>query len=394
MNIGSRAQGMGNAFTAMTADLNSIYYNPAGMGFSYRPGLMFFHGQLYEDLAAENFSSVYPLKNDITLSFGLSYLHLPALKKYDINQVTGEFIDTGTEFQVYDFVPQIGVSYLFGSKLALGLQAKYLQERIDNITASGFAFDFGVLYKVPVDFLSIGASVQNIGPNLKYENAKESLPLTYRLGLAYQIPQYMITFSFDAVKTVKEEWDFHPGMEVEFLQSFALRAGYQFQQDLGGGYNVGAGFKFLNNYGINYVFSPYGILGSTHKAEISVHFGSVTQQGSQRRVDYSYSYDEPESSANRNISYFLPVPRGLKAERKAEKLVLSWDPLDIKDIQYNIYVQIKGKTGLVKINKKPLLQNTYTFSPTISNLKLRFFVCTIKKEKESEFSKSLEITYK
>ncbi|MCK4892421.1 MAG: fibronectin type III domain-containing protein [Calditrichia bacterium] len=395
MNIGSRAQGMGNAFTAMAADLNSIYYNPAGIGFSYRPSLMFFHGQLYEDLAVENFSSIYPFKNRITLSFGLSYLHLPALKKYDINPLTGEFIDMGAEFQVYDFVPQIGISYRFKNELAVGVQVKYLQERIDNVTASGFAFDVGILYKVPVDFLSVGASIQNLGPDLKYETVKESIPLTYRLGIAYQIPQYMITFSFDGVKTVKEDWNFHPGMEVEFLQSFALRAGYQFQQDVGGGYNVGAGFNFLNNYGINYVFSPYGILGSTHKAEISVHFGGHTQKGAQGGGEYySYSYDEPEIDANRNISYFLPVPAGLKADRAAKDLILSWDAVNIKGIQYNVYVQIKGKTGLVKINKKPVLQNSYTFSPTVSDLKLRFFVCTIKNEKESEFSKSLDITYK
>lgn len=394
MNIGSRAQGMGNAFTAMTADLNSVYYNPAGIGFSYRPGLMFFHGQLYEDLAVENFTSIYPFNNGVTVSFGLSYLHLPAMKKYDINPLTGEFIDTNSEFQVYDFVPQLGISYLFLDALSLGLQVKYLQERIDNVTASGFAFDVGIIYKVPVDFLSIGASVQNIGPNLKYETVKESIPLTYRLGIAYQIPQYMITFAFDAVKTVKEDWDFHPGMEVEFLQSFALRAGYQFQQDLGGGYNVGAGFNFLNNYGINYVFSPYGILGSTHKAEINVHFGGTVQRSMSESAGYSsYIYDEPEIDENRNISYFLPVPTGLNAEKEADKLVLSWDPLNIKDIQYNVYVQIKGKTGLVKINKEPILDSSYTFSPTVSGLKLRFYVCTIKNEKESEFSKPLEITY-
>ena len=395
MSIGSRAQGMGSAFTAMTADLNSIYYNPAGIGFSYRPGLMFFHGQLYEDLAVENFSSIYPFPNQITLSFGLSYLHLPAIKKYDINPQTGGFIDTGGEFQVYDFVPQLGISYRFRNDVAIGLQIKYLQERIDNITASGFAFDFGILYKVPVDYLSVGAAIQNLGPKLKYDQTSENLPLTYRLGIAYQIPQYMLTFSFDAVKTINEAWDFHPGMEVEFLNSFAMRAGYQFQQDIGGGYNVGAGFKFLDNYSINYVFSPYGILGSTHRAEISIHFGSSSRENQMGRGEYySYSYNEPEINLNRNISYFLPVPSGLRAEKTGEDLILSWDAMNVKDLYYNVYVQVKGKTGLVKINKEPLSLNSISFSPTVSELKLRFFVCTTKKEKESEFSKPLEMTYK
>ncbi len=37
MNIGSRAQGMGNAFTAIPGDVNSIYFNPANVAQAIRP---------------------------------------------------------------------------------------------------------------------------------------------------------------------------------------------------------------------------------------------------------------------------------------------------------------------------------------------------------------------
>ena len=394
MNIGSRAQGMGNAFTAISSDINTIYYNPAGIGFTSRPGIMFFHGQLYEELAVENFTAVYPNLKNFTLSVGLSYLHLPGIQKYDINSLTGEPIASGGEFQVYDFVPQLGIAYRVAESFTMGLQFKYLMERIDDITASGFAFDLGVLYKLPFDYLSVGGSILNLGPNLQYETAKEKLPITYRLGLAYQFPQYFVTLTFDGVKTVNENWRFLPGFEVEFMQSLAIRAGYQFQQDIGGGYNVGAGFKFMENYGINYVFSPYGILGSTHKAEININFGTdYGSEGVQKDIYYSKKYEATDLNLNRNISYLLPVPDGVTANRHNGELVLSWNPLSISDAQYNIYVQIKGRTGLVKINQKPIKESSFTFKPTVSGLKLKFYVCLVRDTKESEFSKPLEMIF-
>jgi hypothetical protein len=157
---------------------------------------------------------------------------------------------------------------------------------------------------------------------------------------------------------------------------------------------VGAGFKFLDNYALNYVFSPYGILGATHKAEISISFGGEYGAAGVRRDEYyADKYEATELNMNRNISYLLPVPDGLTARKENGKLILSWNPVSISDAQYNIYVQIKGRTGIVKINDAPLKATSYSFKPSVSGLKLKFYVCLVKDIKESEFSKPLEMTY-
>jgi hypothetical protein len=387
---------MGNAFTAVPSDINSIYFNPASIAFSYRPTLMFFHGQLYEEMAVENFTAIYPGLNQFTLSFGLSYLHLPAIDKYDIDPSSGEAIPLG-DFQIYDFVPQLGVGYRFTSDFSLGLQIKYLQERIDDITATGFAFDFGALYQIPIDFLTIGGSIQNLGPKITYDQAKENLPLTYRLGLAYQLSAYMITFAFDGVKTTGEEWRFYPGLEVEVMNSLALRAGYQFQNDIGAGYNVGLGFKFLDNYTINYVYSPYGILGNTHKAEISFSFpGKTGEQKSliSQEPAEDMSPAEVKTAESRNVSYFLPVPTALKAVREGEQLILTWDKIDAPAAKYYVYVELPGKSQIVRVTKEPIVENTYTFNPTVNQINLRFYISFVKENWESEFSKPLPVKFK
>lgn len=396
MSIGTRAQGMGNAFTAIPADINSIYFNPANIAQAIRPSVMFFHGQMYEQMAVENLTAIYPLFHDFTLSFALSYLHLPEIEKYDIDLASGEPVAAG-KFQVYDFVPQIGIGYTVNPDFSVGMQVKYLQERIDDITASGFAFDFGALYQIPIDFLTIGASIQNLGPKISFEKAKEQLPLTYRLGMAYQLSAYMVTFAFDGVKTVGEEWRFYPGLEVELMNSLSLRAGYQFQNDIGPGYNVGLGFKFLDNYAINYVYSPYGILGSTHKAEISFSFKTETIKTESYRStlkDNKYNPTEVVTAETRNISYFLPVPTGLKVSKTEDQLILAWDKIDVPDPQYYVYVELEGKSKVVRITKEPIVENKYIFNPTVDEIHLRFFVSFVKDNKESELSKPLGVKYK
>ncbi len=393
MNIGSRAQGMGKAYTAMSGDLNGIYYNPASVSFAYRPAMMFFHAQLYEDLAVENYSAMLPNINNFAFSLGISFLHVPAITKYEINPGTGEPIERG-QFQFYDFVPQLGVSYRWNNAISTGFQIKYLQERIDEVSASGIAFDLGMLYKLPIDFLSIGAAVQNLGPGINFDQTKEKLPLTYRMGVAYQLPAYMFTFSFDAVKTINEDWQFYPGLELEFMNSVALRAGYQFDTEIGAGYNVGAGFKFLDNYQINYVFSPAGILGSTHRAEICFKLGSAySREAYAPSYDYTSGEVLSRANENRNISYFLPTPTGLVSKKVNDQLILSWDKTPLSEAKYLVWVEIPGKTGIVKVTKTPVAENTYTFKPTVDEINLTFYISVIKDNRESEFSKPLKVKY-
>lgn len=389
MNIGSRAQGLGNAFTAVSGDINGIYYNPAISAFAFRPTLMLYHAQWFEDISIENVSFLFPNVNNFAFSIGLSYLHFPDIEGYDINLITGEAIPLES-FQVYNFISQLGISYKASRAFSIGIQAKYLIEKIENVSASGFAFDIGLLYKLPVDFLSFGASVQNLGPNIKYEMQKEKLPLTYRLGLAYQIPYSRVLFSVDGVKIIDEDWRIHPGVEVGLIQNFTLRAGYQFQQDIGDGYNFGFGINFMDDYNINYVFAPYGELGSTHRAEFVINFGEFGKQqvSSARRASKSPEVKKLITSSK------LPVPSGLKAEQRGDKIILRWNSSFISGSKYNIYVKVSGKKGVVKISKKPLVSTQFSLTPNVAQINLLFYVSVVIDKKESYLSKPILMKYK
>ena len=387
MPIGSRAQGMGNAFTAIPSHIDGLYYNPASSAFSSRPAMMLYHSSWLEDISIENISFLYPHVANFAFSTGLSYLHLPEIDEYEID-VTGDAVKGGT-FQIYNLISNIGVSYQATEAFSAGIQIKYFQERIADVVASGVAFDLGVLYRLPVEYLSLGIAVQNLGPKLKYDLYKENLPLTYRFGIAYQLPYNPFTFAVDVVKISEEQWKIYPGLEIEVLNGLAFRGGYQFQKDIGAGYNVGIGFEFLENYSLNYVYSPYGILGNTHRAEFVFNFGSLYSKSTPKQPD---SY--PASATYSSYSNYLPSPKDLSAKQLGDEVVLSWSPSYIRGAKYNIYVEIPGRTGIVKINKEPLSDTNLTFNPTVNSLRLRFYVTLVNGNLESEKSPVLNFEFK
>ena len=65
----------------------------------------------------------------------------------------------------------------------------------------------------------------------------------------------------------------------------------------------------------------------------------------------------------------------------------------MKEAKYNIYVQIPGKTGIVKINYDPVEDTYYTFNPTVSQLDLKFYVTLVYKNKESRLSEPLKFKF-
>ncbi|MEJ2635989.1 MAG: PorV/PorQ family protein [Calditrichia bacterium] len=398
MNMGSRAQGMGAAYTALSADINGIFYNPAGLAFSMQPALMFYHAQWIEDISVENLSILQPVSRRYTLSGAISFLHLPDLEGYDIDPVTQAPLKTGS-FPVYDFVAQTGLSYRVSWNFSVGLQLKYLQERLDDVTASGMAFDLGILYKIPIDYLTVGAAIQNLGPNIKYENYREKLPLTYRIGAAYQFPYNAVTLSLDWVKSINDQWTLNPGAEIILFNSLFLRGGYSVNHEAGPGYSAGVGFKFLERYMFNYVYSPMGIIGNTHKAEIIINIGNLfsgnkAPKNPQSQIpelsDKSSKILKPEEGEPAKA---LPKPSSVSIEQKNGKVLLHWVKVELPKAKYNIYARVSGKEGVIKLNKRPLSADHFSLQPNARKISFSFYVTTVLGNRESDFTNPVKLEF-
>src|SRR5689334_13804699 len=63
IGVGARAIGMGEAFTAVSDDVSSLYWNPAGLALLNQSQGAFMYNQSLKDLAYSNAAVATPLEN-------------------------------------------------------------------------------------------------------------------------------------------------------------------------------------------------------------------------------------------------------------------------------------------------------------------------------------------
>lgn len=195
----ARPTSLAGAFTAISDDGSSVYYNPGGLAFlegtnatlmhcNWLPGL--WPGMYYEYLGL-----THSLEERGTAGLNIIYL---TTGETDVINEDGQFLGRYTTF---DMAPTIGYGFPVLPNLGVGISAKLIYSFLVpewvwkampelGIEAGGtgitWAFDAGVLYK-PFRFLNVGVAVTNLGPNIAYTSSGESdpLPRMLRLGLAY-----------------------------------------------------------------------------------------------------------------------------------------------------------------------------------------------------------------
>lgn len=195
----ARPTAMGGAFTAIADDASAVYYNQGGMGFLEGTHATLMHANwlpgLYPGMYYEYGGLTHEVKG--LGSAGLNVIYLTTGETEVINE-RGEFLGRYTTF---DVAVAGGYGYPVLPTLGIGCAAKFIYSFLVpewvwklmpelGISHGGigvtWALDAGLLYK-PWRFLSVGASVANVGPNISYTDTGEDdpLPRMLRVGLAY-----------------------------------------------------------------------------------------------------------------------------------------------------------------------------------------------------------------
>ncbi|MCU0847304.1 MAG: PorV/PorQ family protein [Spirochaetes bacterium] len=280
LGVGSRSLGMGEAYTAETNDINTLYYNPAGLGTLKYPVLSLFHQELIEDSRLENIGIAFPMLGG-NIGIINTLFWVPSFDKIDANG-----IKTG-EVTYYTGNTTVGYGYDF-ELFYLGLSAKYIYQRVNTLFLNSFAVDFGFLkgfnmyspFDAPVKNFHIGISILNLGTRVK----NDPLPRMLRLGMSYKLTKWF-GFNLDATENlinVSDIYDFthgfnesfrlNMGAEISYLEIISLRGGYQFNN--GNTYSLGLGFNFViknvtftidSSFSENKVFGPVYSFNVTFK---------------------------------------------------------------------------------------------------------------------------------
>jgi hypothetical protein len=307
---GSRANGMGNAYSGVVDDAYAGWWNPGATAFNRKTQFAGMHSNWLEGSGIDDLYYEY---------FGWNQ-HFNEIGNLGLNIV---WMDYGTQIQTDENGNVIGTfssnefsasaiysSEIIPNRIGLGLGFKFLYSNLGPATgntdskgkALSYAFDIGSKFKdVLTPRFDIGFVLQNIGPDVTYVNdeQKDPLPMTMRLGLSYRLfdtisdiddPGLMpvgsfkqkLTFSADAAKILANEdpvyqrlfsaWTddkaayeldstvFSAGAEYNYLDMISLRGGYFYDKAgsiTGPSFGVGFHYTFSERYRI---FADFGMI--------------------------------------------------------------------------------------------------------------------------------------
>lgn len=296
MEVGARAIGMGGAYVGLADDASALHWNPAGINFAKKNQLYYEINSMYVGMKHHFAGMTFNINKNNTIGIMANYLNIGEMEVTTIENPEG----TGEMFGASSYA--IGMSY--GNQLTdrvyVGIQGKFIKEKIWLESATGFAVDIGTIYNIEEIGLRIGMALQNLGvdmsvddgPHLYFYKEKPDdyqgspqpksrlatksfpMPLTFSIGTSVNIVgenaimkssgKNRITVSVSANDGFDNAFRTNWGMEYSWREFFALRSGYRQNYDTAG-LSLGFGLNtesFTNfNLQIDYAWVDYGDLG-------------------------------------------------------------------------------------------------------------------------------------
>ena len=301
INVGPRAIGMGGAFTSIADDITSVYWNPSGTANIQSNEVYFNHSNLYMDISNDFAAISTNVSGFGSIGAFVSVLSVDEMLVRTVEQPegTGEFFDYGS------IVVGLNYSRFLTENFSIGFNAKYINESIWNMSATGFAIDVGTLYKIPVlNELRIAASVSNFGTkmqlagrdvteivpagagggnfvNSNLELDKFDLPLLFRFGISADVIKEgnsRLTTAVDAIHPNDHTEYINSGLEYAWNEIIFIRAGYNslFEKDSEKGLTFGFGLNYrivdLIKVKLDYAYQDFGRLTEVHYFSLGVNF--------------------------------------------------------------------------------------------------------------------------
>ena len=295
----ARAAAMGEAFTAIAAQSNSVFYNPANIArMKSRFDFALNANNWIADIQYLSGALAFNPKHGLYGSFTINMLFV------DYGEFLGTVVNPNKESGYDDtgtFTPSsysIGIAYskMLSDRFAFGINAKYASQTLgnsfipdpsdpSNIDAASLkensegvmAFDFGTIYLTGFKSLAFGMSVRNFSSQVKYEQEGFQLPLVFNIGLAmdildltsvdHNVHKFLLTVDATHPRAAPEQLKI--GGEYTLLGVLALRAGYLSNLDERG---ITAGIGLKKDFGrsggrvaLDYAYTPFGVFDNVQR---------------------------------------------------------------------------------------------------------------------------------
>jgi len=271
MDVDARGAAMGGAHGALTEDVYSVYWNPAGLSSILLKELGFTYQNTFQDLNYGFVGYATPAKY-----FGVVAGQLFFLSSGSVLSTTekGDTFQLGTSSSVIDIGIGLSQSRKIIGDLSYGLSLKLLYHKLMDESAFSFAFDAGVIYRDIIEGLDIGMALQNVSTSYNFINQELYEPKIIRLASLYSLLEDQLLLAGDYNLCVGNTDTLNTGIEYWVLDLIALRAGIRLPalSEFLSVFSFGFGINWRDTYRFDYSLSPHSELGANHRFSVIVKF--------------------------------------------------------------------------------------------------------------------------
>lgn len=282
-DVSPRAAALAGSFVTITNDPNSLFYNPAALSTLETPmGSIGFFKHLL-DINAGYISFAMPYEDAGYFGAGILYTNYG---RFDETDDLGNTL--GNSFSAGDFALTLGYSNTLEENVHVGVNVKFIYSSIASYKSTGLAGDVGILYAIPESKVTVGASLRNLGTQLKsYMSTKENLPVDFAVGVSV-IPRglpLLLNVNFHKLNEDQDNFGdrfraFTVGGEFTLSRVLQARVGFdnEKRKDLKIGTSTGlAGFSggigiTTSGYLVDYSLSSLGSIGNLHRISVGTSF--------------------------------------------------------------------------------------------------------------------------
>jgi hypothetical protein len=296
VSVSARASALGEAVTAVSTGSEAIFYNPAGTA---ETRSRFDVSLMYTGWIAEINYFAGALAWDVgdagTFGFsmlGVDYGTLNGTRLVSSGSLNTTYEETGEMAHVGAY--SVGLTYAraISEQFFVGINLRYAVQNLgESTTKSGptlnsagkVAADLGVTYYPGLRSFRFAMAFRNFAGQLKREEVYEQLPLTFAIGAAIDLMDFIepahgsetgLTLSADFLHSNNYSQRLNFGLEYLMFGVLALRGGYQTNRDIASwsaGLGVTTSLEDVE-LGVSYSFSRFEYFDGVNRFSLQILF--------------------------------------------------------------------------------------------------------------------------
>ncbi|CAN5634193.1 type IX secretion system outer membrane channel protein PorV [soil metagenome] len=283
---GARSTGMGESYVAVSDDISSLHWNPAGLTQFQENGFMASHTQWFVDTKMEYLGGVYHFGGVNAVGISVTSLYTDEMKVTDESHPEGN----GNTFRFSDLAIGVSFSRRMTEQFSFGATVKYVEETLGLLKMRGVLGDLGTFYRTGLGTSRFSVVISNFGGQLtptgtvtqtngnELSNFQRFPPPTlFRIGFAiepWMNKDNRVTTSIQ-LNSPNDNAEFvNLGAEYAYKEFLFFRGGYKFNVDAEN-FSFGAGIKVPVSFAkanFDYSISNYKDLGLAQRISLNILF--------------------------------------------------------------------------------------------------------------------------